>query len=326
MLPAPESITLLHRPLPLERDQTLPLTRLLREAGHVVRQVEDGAHDLRDSDLLWIQANPNLFPQALERLRALPEAERPRVLLWFSEPLPMPAAAGLTPAPLTMRERAKRWLRDPRRNDVGSNLATLKALHGEGLVDLWVASTPSRQAVLREHGIVAGLAPLGYEPDRDGKPLGLARDIDVLFLGQVVPRRRRLLNALVQRGLRVEVRGSWYDPDCWGEARTRLLNRTRIFLNLARHPGELPGYRFVIGMANGCLVASEPVYLPGPFEPGVHYLEAPAGTLAEAITQILGDESRRSSLAAAGTRLVQERLTLERSVRRLRDMLLHGLE
>jgi hypothetical protein len=317
----PESITLLHRPLPVERGQALPLTRWLRQAGHTVRQVEDGAHDLRKTDLLWIQANPNLFPGTLAALRALPRAERPRVLLWFSEPLPMPRAAGLAPASLTPRERVKRWLRDPRTNDVHSNLASLESLHAEGLVDVWAVSTPARQAVLRELGIRAGLVPLGYDPDRDGRPLGRTRDIDVLFLGEVVRRRRGFLQYLQRRGLRVEVRGSWYDPDCWGEARTELLNRTRVFLNLARHPGELPGYRFVLGMANGCLVASEPVYLPGWFQPGVHYLEAPPDQLADAILDILGDESRRRDLASAGTRLVQGELTLERSVRRLREML-----
>jgi hypothetical protein len=99
-----------------------------------------------------------------------------------------------------------------------------------------------------------------------------------------------------------------------------LLNRTRVFLNLARHPGELPGYRFVLGMANGCLVASEPVYLPGWFQPGVHYLEASPERLADAILTILGDEPRRCAVAAAGTRLVQHELTLERSVQRLLEM------
>jgi hypothetical protein len=316
----PESITLLHRPLPVERGQDLPLSRRLREAGHTVWQVEDGDHDLRETDLLWIQANPNLFPRALSALRSLPRPERPRVLLWFSEPLPMPRAAGLSPAPFTLRERVKRWLGDPRTNDVDSNLASLLALHQERLVDVWAVSTPARQAVLRERGIKAGLAPLGYEPDRDGRPLDRARDIDVLFLGEVVRRRRGLLRRLERGGLRVEVRGSWYDPDCWGEARTGLLNRTRVFLNLARHPGELPGYRFVLGMANGCLVASEPVYLPGWFQPGVHYLEASPERLADAILTILGDEPRRCAVAAAGTRLVQHELTLERSVQRLLEM------
>ena len=320
-MPAPETITLLHRPLPVEQGQVLPLTRRLRTAGYTVHQREDGAHELRNTDLLWVQANPNLFPRALSILRSLPRAERPRVLLWFSEPLPMPRAAGLTPAALTLRERAKRWLSDPRTNDVKSNLDTLKALHEEGLVDVWATSTPARQAVLEEHGIRAGLAPLGYEPDRDGRPLGQPRDIDVLFLGEVVRRRRGLLRRLERSGLRVEVRGSWYDPDCWGEARTRLLNRTRVFLNLARHPGELPGYRFVLGMANGCLVASEPVYAPGWFQPGTHYLEAPPHQLADAILAVLGDEDHRRALAAAGTRLVQEELTLEHSVRLLTAML-----
>jgi hypothetical protein len=316
----PESITLLHRPLPVERGQTLPLTRLLREAGFIVNQVEDGAHDLRATDLLWIQANPNLFPKALASLRSLAPEERPRVLLWFSEPLPMPSAAGLRPASLTVRERAKRWLSDPRTNDVASNLASLKSLHSEGLVDHWAVSTPARQDVLREQGIEAFLAPLGYDPERDGSPQGLDRDIDVLFLGEVVPRRRALLRRLADSGLRVEVRGSWYDPECWGEARTRLLNRTRVFLNLARHPGEFPGYRFVLGMANGCLVASEPVYRPGWFQPGMHYLEAPEESLAEDIIAVLGDETRRLVMAAAGTQLVQGELPLARSEQQHLDL------
>ena len=68
------------------------------------------------------------------------------------------------------------------------------------------------------------------------------------------------------------------------------MNRTRIFLNVSRQPGQFSGERLVIGMANRALVLSEPIYRPTPFVPGVHYLEAALDSWPELVESLLADE------------------------------------
>ena len=46
--------------------------------------------------------------------------------------------------------------------------------------------------------------------------------------------------------------------------------------SLTRHAGEFPGLRMILGMANGALVVSEPIYRPQPYVAGKHYVEATA--------------------------------------------------
>ena len=114
--------------------------------------------------------------------------------------------------------------------------------------------------------------------------------------------------------------GDWHDPDCWGDSRTRLLNRTKVFLNLARHPGELPGLRLILGMASKCLVVSEPIYEPGPYVPGEHFVSCSMEEMPGVIEHYLDHPEQRQRIVDAGHRLVTETLTLERSVEKVLDL------
>lgn len=310
-------IVLCHRPLPAQPDAPHGATRALTAAGHRVEEVADGPLDLRPDQVLWIQDNPNWFPTVLRQLRATPRRSRPLTVLWFSEPLPPPSDARLPKPRLHLKEIAKIALRDARMTDPYSNAARLRAVMRHGLVDVLAASTPARCAWLGEHGIAAHFVPLGYVPEDHGRDLGLERDIDVLFLGALVPRRRRLVAELRRQGIDVRVEGSWSDPSTWGEARTRLLNRTRIYLNLSRFPGELPGLRLILGMASKALVVSEPIHAPGPYVPGTHFVECGADDRPATIVHYLAHRSQREKIAAAGHELVTGTVTMKRSVDRL---------
>ena len=159
--------------------------------------------------------------------------------------------------------------------------------------------------------------PIGRHPDH-GRDLGLHRDVDVLFLGALdVPRRRRVFRQLRRRGLDVTARGGWDDRRYWGEERTHLVNRARIFLNVSRQPGQFSGERLVLGMANRALVLSEPIYRPAPFVPGEHYLEADLEAWPKLIESLLADEEARTRVADAGHAFVTNQLTYERSLERV---------
>lgn len=307
------AITVCRRALPIDRGRH-PATEQLEAMGYRVTEIDDGPIDLDPDGIAWIQGNPTRFPKICRQLARRPRHQRPLVVLWFSEPLPPPRAAGLPRPRLHLREIAKILLRDSRATDVYSNHWRLAALHRQGLPDVLVASTPARRAFLAEQGIDAHFVPLGYVADRYGGDLGLSRDIDVLFLGALVPRRKKLLRQLERRGVELRKMGSWFDPACWGENRTRLLNRTRIFLNVARYPGELPGLRLILGMANKALVVSEPIHDPGPYVPGRHFVSCALEEMPDVIRHYLENPDERRRIAAEGHRLVTEEVTLERSV------------
>jgi hypothetical protein len=222
--------------------------------------------------------------------------------------------SGLPWPHLHLREIAKILLRDARATDVYTNYFRLRRLASEGLPDLLVVSTLGRLEFLTERGFAAHWVPLGYVPTH-GRDMGLPCDIDVLFLGALdIPRRKRLIKRLRQRGVNLLALGSWFDPNYWGENRTRLLNRTKILLNILRHPGNLSDHRLILGMANKALVISEPMYNPAPYVPGKHYISATIEEMPEAISYYLAHDDERERIANEGHQLVTQEVTMARSL------------
>jgi len=208
----------------------------------------------------------------------------------------MPAAAGFPRERLTPREVAKILLRDRRINDQYSNARYLRHLSPKGVVTVLAVSSEAHQAYLAEHDIESEFVPIGNHPTY-GRQLGLERDIPVLFLGEHrIRRRRKILKGLRRDGVDVvAIGGSSTTKGQWGDARTELLNRTKVLLNLPRFPGHFSD-RVMMGMATGALVVSEPLYLPAPFEPGVHYVESEVDQMAETVQRYLADEEARGRI------------------------------
>jgi hypothetical protein len=266
---------------------------------------------------LWMEGSPVWYRHVFRAVRALPRDLRPYVVFWHSEPLPPPRASGLPRPRLHARELAKIVLRDERVADPYSNARALRQLTAEGLVSLLLISTGGAHEFLAEQQIDATFVPLALLPE-DGRDLGLARDIDVLFLGALdVPRRRRLVRELRRHGAPVVALGGWGADGYWGERRTQLLNRTKILLNFPRHPGLLSGRRMLIGMANKALVLAEPIYRPDPYRPGVHFVSSEIGEMPATIAAYLADDARRLTVAEAGHDFARSELTLERTIRRI---------
>lgn len=288
--------------------------------GHDARLVAPGARPTGEVALLLVYGNAAWFRPQLAAVAAMPEAERPRVTIWHSEPLPPPRAAGLPTPRLHLRELAKIALRDERATDPYTNLRMLRRLAEQGLPDRLVVTSHGAAERLAEDGLQAAVVPIGGNPAH-GRDLGLERDLDVLFLGALdVPRRRRALQRLRRSGLAVTAVGGWDDARFWGDERARLVNRARVFLNLSRHPGQFSGVRLMLGMASGALVVSEPIYRPEPFVPGRHYVESPLETMPAVVARYLDDDAERRRIATAGHELVTRKLTHERSVARVLEL------
>lgn len=113
--------------------------------------------------------------------------------------------------------------------------------------------------------------------------------------------------------------GSWTDKGLWGEDRTHLLNRTKIFLNIHKQKahGELNSNRLILGMANNALVISEPIHEPQPFEPGKHFISVPLEQMPDVINYYLKNEDERTRIASEGHRFVTEEMTMARAVKRI---------
>ena len=302
------------------REQTW-LIKYLESQGHRAEVLASNEPEAMRDGVLLLLGNINWYPELRQKLKQTAHHRRPFVALWQYEPLPAPRAAGLPSAWLTFRELCKIALRDRRVTDVYSNFRMLRSVHRAGLVDQLVVSTRGRQEFLAENGIPSEWIPLGYTPDY-GRPLELKRDIDVLFLGiQHIPRRKKIIRRLEKLGLRVVIKGDWHDPSCWDEARTELLNRTRILLNFPRTPGEMSGMRFLLGICNQALVVSEPVYRPDPYVSGNHFVSAEIDELPAVVQHYLENETERTAITTAAWQHVQQHVTLAHSVGKLLPLL-----
>lgn len=313
------SVTLCNRVLEGHAGSETPFVEALTGCGCDVTLVKADSPAVIPPPGAWllIAGNAAWYPTVRRELLATPRHRRPHVLLWHYEPLP-PARATKLPMPwLNVREMAKIMLRDARATDVYTNYFTIRSLHRAGIPDVLVLSSRGRQEFLAERGIQGHFAPLGCDRSM-GRDLGIPRDIDVLFLGILnVPRRDRLLKTLRDRNVDVKAVGSWTDPACWGENRTRLLNRAKILINFARTPSEFSGYRLGLGMANKALVVSEPIHRPEPFVPGTHFAMVPIDEMAACIRHYLNAEDERLAMTETAWRFVNEEATLQRSTERM---------
>lgn len=311
---------------PLRGDRGSVNARTLQSAalanlGCDLREVPDGGLEIGDGRVVWLSGSANWYPRSLRQLLGVPRESRPRVVVWHAEPLPLPSGAPFPRQRLHARELAKILLRDNRATDPYTNSFLLRRLARAGLPDVLVVVAPDMAEFLAERGLGAETVPFGYDLSF-GSDLGLERDIDVLFLGALeVPRRKRLIRRLQHEGVAVRAVGDWHDPTYWGENRTRLLNRTKILLNLSRYPGQSSGYRLILGMANGCLVVSEPMYRPEPFVPGTHFVSAMVDEMPALVEHYLGHEKERRKLARRGFEFVTQEATMTRAVVRILTLL-----
>jgi len=315
---APLSILICDRRIPALAGGRPTVAAVLEGLGHHVRVAEDGPHDLSSFEVLLLWGNPGYFPRLRRQLRGLSKERRPIVAVLHAEPLPPPRASGLPRwSSLNLAEAAKIMLRDWRATDIYSNAFTLRRMMREGSIDLLFVMSLEKMEYAHEQGYPCWHVPYGYHSSF-GRLLGLDRDVEVLFLGDTRPRRRRrLLRSLRNAGVNVTVRGSWHDPALWGERRTEFLNRTKIIVHLQRYPGKVAAKRFILAMANGVLVISEPVYRPEPFVDGVHFVAAPVERMPAVIQHYLTHADERERITAAAHQLVTNDLTFAGSMEQM---------
>lgn len=135
----------------------------------------------------------------------------------------------------------------------------------------------------------------GYHPSLEKVPTNVPKAIDVLFVGALTDRRRRLLSLMEAEGLRVV--GGF---NLYGEARNRLIAEARVVLNVHQHENVdlLEEVRLSFLLANRCFVVSEESDW-NPYGNGVVF--APYDGLVDACRRFIAAGSQeRESIADIG--------------------------
>jgi hypothetical protein len=300
------------------------IARSLASLGHHAVELR---HDdrLPDGLDLIIAHGPlhSLVPLA-NQLIALPPTSRPAFALILTEQLPNPAI------PEWVRFRLgklRSWLERTAYREAAPGewrapdflipfldrfyryryYGDLFWLRDEGVLTVLALWSDWSAGYLRARGFDPLVLSGGFEQNWGGD-LRLERDIPVLWLGKVGSARRarllkRLRVELRQRGVEMMVVDGIEHPYVYGEARTVLLNRTRIVLNLLRQKWDDNSMRFVLAARNGALVVTEPTLPHTRHQPGVDLVVSPPGQMADTICYYLAHEEERLAIAENASRL-----------------------
>jgi Glycosyl transferases group 1 len=200
---------------------------------------------------------------------------------------------------------------------VMSNWREVLESYHAGWLDHYVASTNQRTRFLRSRKIPAHFVPVGAYEEM-GHDLGLNRDIQVGFLGDIkYGRRASLLRDLGERLKKNGISLEQVVGDCHGEQRTEWLNRTRILVSLHNYSWNPAWIRFLLAARCGALVVSEPMNDEHPMIAGVHYVAAEVEEMPQAIQRLLANPDMIRQMASAAKLLCHQELALLRSVEKL---------
>lgn len=206
-------------------------------------------------------------------------------------------------------------------------LGEYRHAHANGWLDLLASSSKIYADLFTNNGLPTHYVPWGTSPKWFATS-GLPRDIDVLWFGKRRTRRRnRLLDQvkdmLCSRKISFYMADDIEHPFIYGEERTWILNRAKITLNLLPtwYDNAFP-YRFHVAAGNRSMVISEPILPHCPeYQPGVHYIAAPAEKLMDTIRYYLDHQDEREQIAENAYHLVTEQMSMESSVSALVDCL-----
>jgi hypothetical protein len=181
---------------------------------------------------------------------------------------------------------------------VYQNPLLMTPAYGELLKRFPVWDYSSRNiATLAAEGIAARLCGIGYTPGLTRIPQAAVKDIDVLFVGSINPRRGQILDEIKAQGAAVQVAFN-----CYGAQRDALIARAKIVLNLHFYPAKLfEIVRVSYLLANRVCVVSETGHdseLESPFLGGVAF--AGYAGLPVACRRLLADDAARDRIAQKG--------------------------
>ncbi|MEM7124862.1 MAG: hypothetical protein AAF702_00960 [Chloroflexota bacterium] len=294
-----------------------------------------------ETDLVLLFGPFGKFLPILEYVAQMPLEARPLTLFWNTEGFPNPRI----PWPI-MRQgaRIRSWIgrhvdakglltRMPVIKDLFSSVDRQMMpyrhlgdfLHAQyhGLIDVYAdVSAVYGHYLRRKANFDPVEAPLGSS-HRWYTDLGLERDIDVIWIGKRETKRVSSLLEQIQKHLSKQgVQMLLIDDEkaCFriDEERIRLLNRSKINLNILSTWHDENSLEISIAASNRSLVVSEPL-LPHvlKYEAGVHYVSSPIAKLADTIIYYLEHDNERDVIIKKAYQLMTTELSLYWSVQRV---------
>ncbi len=276
----------------------------------------------------------SLVPVA-NQLLAWPPYQRPLFVLWMTEQFPDPTlpkwvhdTGGIA---RSYAERLAYKSRDWRVSQPAALLQLIKTkglryryygdiqwLRRTGVLSMLVVGSQWIANFLRPRGFAPLVGYYNFASDW-GADLALERDIPVLWLGKMGTDRRRnylqqVRSELEKRGVEVVVIDGIENPYVFGEARTILLNRTKITINLLRQKWDNHSMRYYLASSNRVLIVTEPTFPHIPFVPGEHLVETPIEQMADTICYYLANEEKRTAIANRAHHLATTELTADIAV------------
>ncbi|HEX7976835.1 MAG TPA: glycosyltransferase [Anaerolineales bacterium] len=122
------------------------------------------------------------------------------------------------------------------------------------------------------------------------------------------------------QGVQMHVIDDVENPFVFGEDRTRIINRSKITLNLLRTWYDENSLRICMSAPNRSLVVSEPLLPHVPqYRPGVHYVSAPIEDLSRTILYYLEHADERQRIVENAYQLTTQVLTFGRSIQVIMD-------
>jgi hypothetical protein len=168
---------------------------------------------------------------------------------------------------------------------------------------VWDWSPESTKAFVAR-GVPAVHVPLGYVPEMIRIPRVRPQSIDVLFLGSVSERRRKVLRECVFRGLRLH-RGD----QAWAGWRDVVIGASKVVLNMHFYEPDVPPAFEVVRvlplLANGIAVVSERGAGHERFASGVHFVDD-ASQIADACEALVKNDTLRFDLEERAVRVVRQ--------------------
>lgn len=175
--------------------------------------------------------------------------------------------------------------------------AMLTAVIGWGrAVELWDYSERNIALLASRHGVTARHLRLGYHPALHRIGRAADQDLDVYFYGSINERRRRLLAAVQDAGLRLA-----HSFGTYGAARDAVIARAKLILNIHHYDDqifEVVRVSYLMNNAKAVVAEVNPgtavdaAYLPG-------LCGVPAEAVVDACRRLVGDAAARGALEEA---------------------------
>lgn len=140
--------------------------------------------------------------------------------------------------------------------------------------------------------LINGFCPKVFSPIKD-----ITKTIDILFVGNITERRRKIINELKSKFNIIE------SQSAYGMDMNLLLNKAKVVLNIHAEEFLDTETRVFETLGSGAFLISETLASENPFIAGKHYVEAEIGNVEAMIKKIeyyLAHEEERNKIALEG--------------------------